>query len=109
MPVAAKLTVSGAVPLVAPAETLNTGGLVVCRKNQGAVVGSVLKKARSCRATFGTPPLAEGCVKSLCKSSGQSEVNPSDRPAVPSVQMYGPQESHGARTGPLAGSKFKPF
>src|SRR2546426_369405 len=69
-------------------------------KNQGVAVGSVLKKARSWWATLGTPPVALGWVKSLCKSSGHSQVKPSPRGVIPSAQRYGPQDSQGATAGP---------
>src|SRR5215468_3260772 len=92
---AAKRTRSGATPSVTSALAVTVGRPVSgFFRNQGIAVGSVLKKARSWWATFGTPPVEDGWVKSLCKSL-HSQVKPSPRGVVPSAHKYGPQESHG--------------
>src|SRR5712692_8782942 len=102
---AVKWTVSGTIPFVRSATGAQTGGRpeMVLRRNQGLAVGSVLKKANNSEPTFATP-LVEGWVKSLSRSVGHTDVKPSERPFKPSVHRYGPHESHGATTGPLAGS-----
>src|SRR5713226_2756691 len=74
-----KWTVRGAVPLVrsAPAEMTGGADALVWRRNHGAAVGEVLKKATSCVATLGTPPAAEGCVKSPWRlAQGQTNLSP---------------------------------
>ena len=83
---AVKCTVNGAMPLFVLAETDTAGGVSVLFRNHGVVVGSVLKNARSWRATLGTPPVGEGWVKSDSRSE-QSQVKPSERGTVPSAQM----------------------
>src|SRR5206468_10536677 len=84
--VALKWTASGATPLVTSAEARQVGWPATgFFRNQGVVVGSVLKNARSSWATLGTPPVTVGWVKSLCTSE-HSQVNPSPRGVVPSTQ-----------------------
>src|ERR1051325_1024805 len=99
---AVKVTASGATPLLVLAAGAHVGGrfVTVLRRNHGVAVGSVLKKLSSCCATFGTPPLVEGCVKSDSRSE-HIHLKLSERGVMPSAQRYGPHASHGATTGPL--------
>jgi hypothetical protein len=81
---ALKSTTSGAGPPVALASTVTIGGVAPgARRNQGIVVGSVLKNASSWSATL-VSPLVEGCVKSAT-TSAHSQVKPSLRGTLPSA------------------------
>src|SRR5262249_9021145 len=104
---AEKVTVKGATPLVVSAEIVQLGGWPVTLffRNQGVVVGLVLKKASKWLATLKTP-LLDGCVKSS-RTSSQFQTKPSERGLVPSAQRYGPHATHGATTVPWAESKFR--
>src|SRR5438552_15640985 len=74
---ALKRTRSGATPSVTSADALRVGGPAIgFFRNHGVAVGSVLKKARSWCATLGTPPPADGWVRSPCKSF-VTQMNPS--------------------------------
>ena len=75
---AVKLTVNGAMPSFVLAATDTVGDVSVFFRNHGVVVGSVLKNAKSWQATFGTPPVAEGWVKSDSRSE-HSQLKPSER------------------------------
>ena len=75
-------------------------------QNHTRVVVSVLKNFSSASPTFFWPA-GDSCVPSLSVESPCSQENPSARFVAPAAQRYGPQLSHGALTGPLAGSKFR--
>jgi len=69
----------------------------------GAVATSRRTNASRLSATF-CRPVADGCVPSAGFSSLHAHVSPSERGFSPSAQSYGPHDSHGATTGPLAAS-----
>src|ERR1041385_553504 len=69
----------------------------------GAVAASRRTNASRLSATFARP-VADGWVPSLELSSLHAHVRPSERGFKPSAQRYGPHDSHGATTGPFAGS-----
>src|SRR6185503_18957394 len=69
----------------------------------GAVAASRRTNASRLSATFARP-VVDGWVPSLELSSLHAHVRPSERGFKPSAQRYGPHDSHGATTGPFAGS-----
>jgi hypothetical protein len=75
-------------------------------QNHPRVVVSALKNLSNCSPTFRCPA-GDSCVPSFSVESPCSHENPSARLAAPAAHRYGPQLSHGALTGPLAGSKFR--
>src|SRR5215471_6904365 len=76
---ASKLTVRGMNPLLVLAVGAQSGPPgALFFKNQGVVVGSVLKKASNWLATFATPLLL-GWVKSVCERSEHDQTSPSER------------------------------
>jgi hypothetical protein len=77
-----------------------------CPTFVSAKIPHSLEKIQQLRRHSRSTHRFDGCVLSALRS-WQVQVKLSFRGSIPFAQSYGPQDSHGASTVPLVGSKFR--